>query len=37
MVQAFALNIVYFVLAAFAFLALLNSSRRAGSLMQSGE
>ncbi len=37
MVQAFALNIVLFSLAVFAFLALLASARRNGSLMQTGE
>ena len=37
MVQAFALNIVLFSLAVFAFLALLASARRTGSLMQTGE
>src|SRR6516165_465535 len=37
MVEAFALNGLYFGLAAAAFLGLLNSARRAGSLLQSGE
>jgi ABC-2 type transport system permease protein len=37
MIQAFALNIVLFVLASAGFLALLASARRAGSLMQAGE
>ena len=37
MAEAFALNGLYFGLAAAAFLALLNSARRAGSLLQSGE
>jgi ABC-2 type transport system permease protein len=37
MVEAFALNGLYFGLAAVAFLGLLNSARRAGSLLQSGE
>jgi len=37
MVQAFALNIVLFSLAVLAFLALLASARRNGSLMQTGE
>ena len=37
MAEAFALNGLYFGLAAVAFLALLNSARRAGSLLQSGE
>ena len=34
---AFALNLVYFVAAVVAFLELLKSSRRAGSLLQTGE
>ena len=37
MVQALAVNIVLFSLAVFAFLALLASARRNGSLMQTGE
>jgi ABC-2 type transport system permease protein len=37
MIEAFALNIVYFVVAVFVFLELLKSSRRVGSLMQSGQ
>src|SRR4030088_170122 len=37
MVEAFALNAVYFAGAVVAFLALLNSSRRSGSLLQTGE
>src|SRR3954463_8515415 len=37
MIQAFALNIALFSLAVSAFLALLESARRNGSLMQSGE
>jgi ABC-2 type transport system permease protein len=37
MVQAFALNVVLFAGGAFAFLALLKSARRNGSLMQGGE
>jgi ABC-2 type transport system permease protein len=37
MVQAFALNIVFFTAGAFAFLQLLNSARRNGSLLQTGE
>jgi ABC-2 type transport system permease protein len=37
MVQAFALNVVYFAAGAFAFLQLLQSSRRAGTLLQTGE
>ncbi len=37
MVEAFALNGFYFGVAAVAFLALLNSARRAGTLLQSGE
>jgi ABC-2 type transport system permease protein len=37
MIQAFALNIVLFSLGIFAFLALLASARRNGSLMQTGE
>ncbi len=37
MVQALALNAVYFVAACLAFFALLNSARRHGALIQSGE
>jgi ABC-2 type transport system permease protein len=37
MLEAFALNAFYFALAAIAFLQLLESSRRAGSLLQTGE
>jgi ABC-2 type transport system permease protein len=37
MLQAFAVNAVYFVAAVVAFLALLNGARRTGSLMQIGE
>jgi ABC-2 type transport system permease protein len=37
MVVAFALNVVYFTISVFVFLALLNSARRIGSLMQTGE
>jgi ABC-2 type transport system permease protein len=37
MAQALALNAVYFALAVSAFIALLNSARRQGSLLQSGE
>jgi ABC-2 type transport system permease protein len=37
MVQSLALNAVYFTAASAAFLALLNSARREGSLIQSGE
>lgn len=37
MLQAFALNLVYLAAAAVAFVALLNSARRNGSLMQTGE
>jgi ABC-2 type transport system permease protein len=37
MIQSFALNILMFGLATVAFLALLASARRAGSLMQTGE
>jgi ABC-2 type transport system permease protein len=37
MLQAFALNIVFFAAGSFAFLQLLNSARRNGSLMQTGE
>ncbi|MFY9828416.1 MAG: ABC transporter permease [Rhodoplanes sp.] len=37
MLQAFALNIVFFTAGALAFLQLLNSARRHGSLLQTGE
>jgi len=37
MLQAFGLNVVFFTAGAAAFLALLKSSRRSGSLMQGGE
>jgi ABC-2 type transport system permease protein len=37
MIKAFALNAVYFAAAVFAFLALLKSARRVGSLLQTGE
>jgi ABC-2 type transport system permease protein len=37
MVEAFALNALYFAAAVVAFLALLESARRAGSLLQTGE
>lgn len=37
MLQALALNVVFFVAASIAFVALLNSARRQGSLLQSGE
>jgi ABC-2 type transport system permease protein len=37
MLAAFALNVVYFAAGVVAFLALLKSSRRAGSLLQAGE
>ena len=37
MVEAFALNAVYFAAAVLAFLQLLKSSRRIGSLLQAGE
>jgi ABC-2 type transport system permease protein len=37
MVEALALNAVYFVAASFAFFALLDSARRTGSLLQTGE
>jgi ABC-2 type transport system permease protein len=37
MLQAFALNIIFFAAGAFAFLQLLNSARRHGSLLQTGE
>ena len=37
MLAAFALNAVYFAIAVAVFLALLNSARRIGSLLQSGE
>ncbi|MFY9626438.1 MAG: ABC transporter permease, partial [Rhodoplanes sp.] len=37
MVQAFALNIVFFTAGALAFLQLHNSARRHGSLLQTGE
>ncbi len=37
MVEAFALNVLYFAAGVFAFLQLLKSARRVGSLLQSGE
>jgi ABC-2 type transport system permease protein len=37
MVEAFALNIIYFSVSVVAFLQLLNSARRIGSLLQTGE
>jgi ABC-2 type transport system permease protein len=37
MVEAFALNALYFAAGVFAFLQLLKSARRAGSLLQTGE
>jgi ABC-2 type transport system permease protein len=37
MLQALLLNIVYFCAATFAFLKLLESARRQGTLMQTGE
>ena len=37
MLQALALNVFYFTLSAAAFVALLNSARRGGSLLQTGE
>jgi ABC-2 type transport system permease protein len=37
MAEAFALNALYFAAAVIAFLALLKSARRQGSLLQSGE
>jgi ABC-2 type transport system permease protein len=37
MVEALALNIVFFAASAVAFLKLLESARRQGSLMQTGE
>ena len=37
MLAAFAFNLVYFAIAVAIFLALLNSARRIGSLLQSGE
>ena len=37
MIEAFALNVVYFAIAVFVFLQLLKSARRIGSLLQSGE
>jgi ABC-2 type transport system permease protein len=37
MIEAFALNAVYFLVAVVIFLALLDSARRVGSLLQSGE
>jgi hypothetical protein len=37
MVASFALNAVYFAVAVAVFLALLNSARRIGSLLQAGE
>jgi ABC-2 type transport system permease protein len=37
MIEAFALNALYFCVAAFVFLELLKSARRVGSLLQSGE
>jgi ABC-2 type transport system permease protein len=37
MIEAFALNAVYFAVAVAIFLALLDSGRRIGSLLQSGE
>jgi ABC-2 type transport system permease protein len=37
MIEAFALNALYFAAAVIAFLALLRSSRRSGSLLQTGE
>jgi ABC-2 type transport system permease protein len=37
MVEAFAINALYLAAAVIAFLALLNSSRRSGSLLQTGE
>ena len=37
MIEAFALNVVYFAVAVFVFLALLKSARRVGSLLQTGE
>jgi ABC-2 type transport system permease protein len=37
MVEAFALNAVYFAAAVLAFLLLLKSSRKIGSLLQAGE
>jgi ABC-2 type transport system permease protein len=37
MLQALALNVVFFTAGALAFLALLKSARQSGSLMQTGE
>jgi ABC-2 type transport system permease protein len=37
MIEAFALNMLYFAAAVLAFLALLKSARRVGSLLQAGE
>jgi ABC-2 type transport system permease protein len=37
MLGAFALNCLYFIMAALAFLRLLQSARREGTLMQTGE
>jgi ABC-2 type transport system permease protein len=37
MIAAFGLNLLYFGAGVIAFLALLKSSRRAGSLLQAGE
>jgi ABC-2 type transport system permease protein len=37
MLEAFVLNVLYFAAGVFAFLQLLKSARRVGSLLQSGE
>jgi len=37
MIDAFILNVLYFSLSVFAFLGLLSSARRIGSLLQAGE
>jgi hypothetical protein len=37
MVEAFALNAIYFAVSVVIFLALLHSARRIGSLLQTGE
>jgi ABC-2 type transport system permease protein len=37
MIEAFAINVVYLAVACFAFVKLLDSSRRVGSLMAIGE
>jgi hypothetical protein len=37
MLDAFALNVLYFSISVLVFLGLLNSARRIGSLLQTGE